>query len=76
MITGDINNYIRKEVPEKLQRLPHTLNQEQEKLVIMITQEMIQTILDKIQTEFQDTENKKELDKIKTVWKKFNELLK
>jgi hypothetical protein len=75
MIKGDIHNKVQSKIKEVITRIPHSLNQEQEKLVGMIAQEILLDIIEDIQVESQDTESKKELNKIKKTWKEFNKLL-
>ena len=75
MIKGNIHNIIQAKINEIIARIPHSLNQEQEKLVRIITQEILLDIIEDIQIESQDTESKKKLDKIKAFWIEFNKLL-
>ena len=75
MIKGNIHNTIQAKINEIITRIPHSLTEEQEKFALMIAQEVLLDIIEDLEFESQDTENKKKLDKIQKVWSKFNKLL-
>jgi len=75
MIKGNIHNTIQAKVNKIATRIPHSLTEEQEKFALMIAQEVLLDIIEDLDFESQDTENKKKLDKIQKVWSEFNKLL-
>jgi len=76
MIKGDTNKLIQSSIRQLIDRIPHSLNQEQEKMVLMICQEIVNTVVEQIDKTPAETKAEQELLKIKNTWKELNKLLK
>jgi parvulin-like peptidyl-prolyl isomerase len=76
MIKGEVYNKINDKVERIIEVIPHTLNQEQKKIVVMITQEILLELIDEIGTAESDNKAQKDLIAIKNTWHKLNNLLK
>lgn len=76
MIQGDINKLIQASVRQLIERTPHSLNQEQIRLVTLVCQEIVKSIAEEIAKTPAETKSEEELFKIKAIWKELNKLLK
>jgi hypothetical protein len=74
MIDGNLNNLIQEKIDSLLSRTPHTLDQQQIRLVQMICKEVINSVQE-IDQRPKESDAEKELHEIKQVWKKLSKLL-
>jgi hypothetical protein len=76
MIKDNIQDNIHNKLKEVSKRIPYVINEEQEKLIVMISKEIILDLIDNLEIGARGEEKQLELEKIKQVWKQLNQLLK
>jgi hypothetical protein len=76
MIKDNIQQNIYNKLKEASKRIPYEITKEQEKLIVMISKEIILDLIDNLEIGARGEEKQLELEKIKQVWRQLNQLLK